>query len=43
MRHGFGLVDTEPSPPMRPEQAAYPKPDFSVAEIDTQATQTDDE
>jgi len=30
MRHGFGLVDTEPSPPMRPERAEYPKPNFSA-------------
>ena len=28
IKHGFGLVDTEPSPPMRPERAAIPKPDF---------------
>ena len=31
MRHGFGLVDTEPSPPMRPERAEYPKPNFSAS------------
>ena len=43
MRHGFGLVDTEPSPPMRPEQAAYPKPDFSVPDVDVPALNTDDE
>jgi Sec-independent protein translocase protein TatA len=30
MRHGFGLVDNEPSPPMRTERAEYPKPDFSA-------------
>ena len=43
MRHGFGLVDTEPSPPMRPEQAAYPKPDFSTPSLETTDTDTDDE
>lgn len=43
MRHGFGLVDTEPSPPMRPEKAEYPKPDFSTPEVDTPAQNTDDE
>lgn len=29
MKYGFGLVDNEPSPPMRPEMAEIPKPDFS--------------
>ena len=29
MKHGFGLVDTEPSPPMRPEMPAIPTPNFS--------------
>lgn len=29
MRHGFGLVDNEPSPPMRPELPQYPKANFS--------------
>ena len=43
MRHGFGLVDTEPSPPMRLEQAAYPKPDFSATDVDVPALNTDDE
>ena len=43
MRHGFGLVDTEPSPPMRPEKAEYPKPDFSTPVVDTPAQNTDDE
>lgn len=43
MRHGFGLVDTEPSPPMRPEQAAYPVPDFSAPDVDVQALNSDDE
>ena len=43
MRHGFGLVDTEPSPPMRPEQAAYPKPDFSEPDVDVPALNTEDE
>lgn len=31
LKHGFGLVDTEPSPPMRPERSAIPKPDFGSA------------
>jgi len=43
MRHGFGRIDTEPSPPMRPEQAAYPKPDFSTPDVDVPALNTDDE
>jgi sec-independent protein translocase protein TatB len=43
MRHGFGLVDNEPSPPMRPEQAAYPKPDFSTPVVDAPTPATDDE
>ena len=30
IKHGFGLVDNEPSPPMRPERAAIPKPDFAA-------------
>ncbi len=29
IRSGFGEVDHEPSPPFRPERAAYPTPDFS--------------
>lgn len=29
LKHGFGLIDTDPSPPMRPERSAIPKPDFS--------------
>jgi hypothetical protein len=43
MRHGFGLVDTEPSPPMRPEKAAYPKPDFSTPQVEPHITNPDDE
>ena len=43
LRHGFGLVDPEPSPPMRPEQAAYPKPDFSTPVVDDPARVTNDE
>ncbi len=43
MRHGFGHIDTEPSPPMRPEQAAYPKPDFSTPDVEIPALNTDDE
>jgi sec-independent protein translocase protein TatB len=31
IKHGFGLVDTEPSPPMRPERSAIPKPNFETA------------
>lgn len=41
MRHGFGLVDTEPSPPMRPEQAEYPKPNFSPPVTDIIAPSDD--
>ncbi len=50
IKHGFGLVDTEPSPPMRPERSAIPKPDFSSSEetppsaadiTDTDITDTD--
>lgn len=29
IRSGFGEVDHEPSPPFRPERAAFPTPDFS--------------
>ena len=29
IRSGFGDVDHEPSPPFRPEQTAFPTPDFS--------------
>lgn len=43
MRHGFGLVDTEPSPPMRPEQASYPKPDFSTPQVETPPISAEDE
>ena len=43
MRQGFGLVDMEPSPPMRPEQAVYPKPDFSTPQVEPPNTNTDDE
>jgi len=43
MRHGFVLVDTEPSPPMRPEQAAYPKPDFSSPSVEIPNSKPDDE
>ena len=43
MRQGFGLVDMEPSPPMRPEQAVYPKPDFSTPQVEPPKTNTDDE
>lgn len=43
MRQGFGLVDSEPSPPMRPEQATYPKPDFSTPQVEPLNTNTDDE
>jgi sec-independent protein translocase protein TatB len=43
MRHGFGLVDPEPSPPMRPEKASYPKPDFSTPQVEPQVTNPDDE
>ena len=43
MRQGFGLVDMEPSPPMRPEQAVYPKPDFSTPKVEPPKTNTDDE
>ena len=43
MRNGFGLVDTEPSPPMRPEKASYPKPDFTTPHVETPKTVTDDE
>jgi sec-independent protein translocase protein TatB len=30
LRSGFGQVDTEPSPPMRPEQAVVPPDDTST-------------
>lgn len=43
IRHGFGTVDNEPSPPMRPEKSVYPKPDFSSPQVDTPAANTDDE
>ena len=43
MRQGFGLVDTEPSPPMRPEQATYPKPNFSTPQVEPPITNSDDE
>ncbi|MDP4928745.1 MAG: hypothetical protein NWQ72_03080 [Ilumatobacteraceae bacterium] len=43
IRHGFGMVDTEASPPMRPEKTVYPKPDFSAPQIDAPAPNTDDE
>ena len=43
MRHGFGMVDPEPSPPMRPEKTAYPKPNFSTPQVDMPASNTDDE
>jgi sec-independent protein translocase protein TatB len=43
MRHGFGVVDPEPSPPMRPEKTVYPKPDFSTPKVDAPAPNTDDE
>ena len=35
--HGFGEVDTEPSPPMRPEKSATPE------EIEQMQSATDDE
>jgi len=43
MRNGFGLVDTEPSPPMRPEKTTYPKPDFSTPQVDPPVIKSDDE
>lgn len=44
MKHGFGLVDDEPSPPMRPEMPEIPKPNFSPSlptESDPTITQPD--
>jgi sec-independent protein translocase protein TatB len=43
IRHGFGQVDTEPSPPMRPERASYPKPNFSedLSAVDKPAESND--
>lgn len=32
LRTGFGQVDTEPSPPMRPEQAVLPRDDAPATE-----------
>lgn len=38
LKHGFGLVDNEPSPPMRPERSAIPKPDFSQSSESAEST-----
>ncbi len=35
-KSGFGLVDTDPSPPMRPEQSATPEQLQPAEERDTQ-------
>lgn len=41
LRTGFGQVDTEPSPPMRPEQAVVP-PDGPAPATAVDGTDTDD-
>ena len=42
IKHGFGLVDTEPSPPMRPERSAIPKPDFTSRSESSSSDQQND-
>lgn len=46
IRSGFGQVDTEPSPPFRPEQAAFPTPNFApsppVAKVEPTENQVAD-